>query len=272
MDKIKRTANVYGFLWKRADSSQLPERWHYNSMQEMINEPIVRGRIGIDIGSGCGYDTYIMATNNPSVKIVGLDISDGIYKSKEINSRLKNACFIKGSALEIPIKENTFDFAYSFGVLHHTSDPEKCIRQIARVIKKGAPVFLYLYEDHSDNFIRYLSIKIITVLRKVTTKIHPKMLYAISFLVSPFVAFLFTYPAKLIGLIKSEKDSVNKIPFNFGTHPFSLAGDLYDRFSAPIEYRFNKKEAYALLNKNGFINIKIDKLPTIAGWLLWGIK
>jgi len=272
MDKNKRTANVYGFLWRRTDNDAVPKRWHFNNMQEIISEPIVRGNIGIDIGSGCGYDTYIMATNNPLVKIVSLDISDGIYKSKELAMNLKNTRFIKGSALDMPIKGDTFDFAYSFGVLHHTPDPAKCVREIAKVIKKGAPIFLYLYENHADNFMKHSALKIVIFLRKITTKISPRILYLISYLVSPIFVILFTYPSKIIKKFNATKYLADKIPFNFGTHPFSLAGDLYDRFSAPIEYRFNRKEAHDLLGKNGFTNIKIDKLPTISGWVIWGIK
>lgn len=272
MNKIRETKERYGYIWGKINSALLADSWHFNDMQELIIEPIVRGEKGIDIGSGCGYDTYIMAKKNPSVRIASLDISDGIYKAGEFTSGLKNAWIIKGSALEIPIKDNTFDFAYSFGVLHHTPDPERGIKETARIIKKGAPVFLYLYEDHSDNIIKYLAIKIITFIRKITTRIPPKMMYVISCLASPFVVLLFTYPSKIFKKFKATQNLANKMPFNFGTHPFSVADDLYDRFSAPIEYRFSKKEIFDLLSKNGFVDIQIEKFKDKAGWVSWGKK
>ena len=59
------------------------------------------------------------------------------------------------------------------------------------------------------------------------------------------------------------------IPFNFGKGPFSLAGDLYDRFGAPIEFRFNKNELKQLLAKSGFRDIQFTKLKTSAGHVIW---
>lgn len=61
MEESNKTAEAYGFLWrKNADILTVP-RWHFKNMQEVIDEPIIRGSMGIDMGSGCGYDTYTMA-------------------------------------------------------------------------------------------------------------------------------------------------------------------------------------------------------------------
>jgi len=42
------------------------------------------------------------------------------------------------------------------------------------------------------------------------------------------------------------------MPFDFGTGLFSLRGDLYDRFNAPIEHRFRARQAKDLFVKSGF--------------------
>lgn len=272
MGTEKKTKNIYSFLWESYKNISPYDKWHFNEMQSNIPHIIVQGALGIDIGSGCGFDTYIMAKNNPSVKIISLDISDGIYKTKELTSKLKNVWCIKGSALRIPIKDNMFNFAYSFGVLHHISQPEMALREIARIIKPKAFIFLYLYEDHSDNPLKHFSLKIITILRKITTKIPHRFLYVISYLFSPFIFILFSYPSRILKKINRTKSLAKRIPFNFAVHPFSLAGDIYDRFTAPLEHRFNKEEAYVLLNKNGFDNIYVKKIESKAGWVVWGSK
>ena len=197
-----------------------PEDWHYNSMQDLIKEPIVRGVRGIDIGSGCGYDTYIMAKNNPLVKIVSLEISAGVYKNRQLTSGLENVWIIRGSALNIPIADATFDFAYSFGVLHHTTDPAQGVREIARVIKKDAPAYLYLYEDHAENRIKHGVLIFINVIRKITTKMPPRILYIFSFLASPFVVILFTIPYRVLKKFRITLPLSERVPFNFGTNLF----------------------------------------------------
>ena len=271
MNKVKETKETYSLLWQKAKNIG-EGKWHFDYMQEVIPESIVRGRIGLEVGSGCGQDAYIMAKNNPLVDIVSLEISDGIYEAQKRTSGFNNVRLIKGSALDIPIKNNVFDFAYSFGVLHHTPDPERGIKEIARVIKARAPVFLYVYEDHAGNSLKYYPLKFISALRRITSLIPAKMLYGFSSLLSPFIVLFFSYPARILGRFKATQPVSEKMPFNFGTHLFSLVGDLYDRFGAPIEHRFSRKEVFSLLNKNGFRNIQVGRLKARAGWVAWGIK
>lgn len=190
-----------------------------------------------------------MARDNPAVKIVSMDISDGVCINLKVNRDLPNVRIIKGSVLEMPFKENVFDFAYSFGVLHHTPNPEKGLSEIERVLKKKSPVFLYLYEDHSENTVKYVAIKLINFLRKITIKIPPKILYGLSFIASPFIFILFSCPSRILKKFEFTKEFAGKIPFNFGNSPFSLQGDLYDRFGAPIEYRFSRGEIYEIFDK-----------------------
>lgn len=272
MDKAKKTMDLYGFLWTRSERDDLYNNSHFDNMQQVITEPIVRGSMGIDIGSGCGYDTYIMAKRNPLVKIISLDISDGVYKTKQLTYGLNNVRVIKGSVLNLPIKNDTFDFAYSFGVLHHTREPEYGLREINRIIKKDAPAFLYLYEDHSENSMKHYAIKIISIYRIITTKIPQRILYFLCYLASPFIVLAFSYPSRILRKFKATQSLSQKIPFNFGTHLFSVAGDLYDRFGAPIEQRFSEQEAYNMFIKCNFYNVYITRLRDAAGWVIWAHK
>lgn len=268
MNEQLKTRRLYSFLWGCGGRKESGGRSHYEIMQEAIPEKIVRGDIGIELGCGKGRDAYIMAKNNKDTKIFGIDISDGVYYA----ASLPNIYILQASVLNIPARKDSFDFAYSFGVLHHTPDPRQGLREIARVIKRGSPAFLYLYEDHSDNPAKYLGLQIIKFIRIFTARIPAKLLYILSFLASPFIVFFFSYPAKILARFKTTRSFSEKIPFHFGTHLFSLRADLYDRFGAPIEHRFKRKEIVELFEQSGFADVALTKIRDRAGWVCWGHK
>ncbi|MFA5410276.1 MAG: class I SAM-dependent methyltransferase [Candidatus Omnitrophota bacterium] len=264
------TKKKYSFLWSRYQNKEAPETYHFNHVQEVIPDKIVRGRLGIDIGCGCGWDTHIMAKDNPAVRIVGIDISEGISTAFRLNKNLENVNILKASALHIPLEDKICDFAYSFGVLHHLPDYKKGLLEIKRVLKKSSPCFLYLYEDHSERPIKHILLKLVTSLRKITIRIPARVLYIFSLLLSPAVVLFITYPAKFFKKFRFTYKIYENTPFNFGDSLFSLSGDLYDRFSAPIEHRFSRDELYKLFQELNFYDINITKLKATAGWVVWG--
>ncbi|MDD3905578.1 MAG: class I SAM-dependent methyltransferase [Candidatus Omnitrophica bacterium] len=269
---LKDTEKTYSLLWSRTADEIPYNGYHYAAMQAVIKEPIVRGRTGIEVGSGSGYDVCAMAEKNPSVKFITIDICDGIYVTAKRVSGLKNVVAVKASALDIPAKDESFDFAYSFGVLHHTPAPGKGLSEISRVLKRGGPAFLYLYEDHSENIFKYIPLKIVTFVRRLTVLIPKRLLYVLAWLASPFVYIIFTVPSKILAKFASTKHVAGQMPFNFGAGPFSLRGDIYDRFAAPIEYRFSRQGVRDMFAKCGFKDIEITRLRDTAGWVVWGYK
>ena len=118
-------------------------------------------------------------------------MSDGIYNTGRLVKGLGNVMAVKCSALDLAVKSSSLDFAYSFGVLHHTPDPYRCMREIARILKKGCPAFIYLYEDHSENLFKYIALKIVTMVRLITTRLPKKILYVLSWMLAPFVFIIF---------------------------------------------------------------------------------
>jgi len=60
-------------------------------------------------------------------------------------------------AEQLPYPENFFDCVYSWGVIHHSPDMERCLQEIIRVTKKGGTMKLMIYNRRSlFAFYRYL--------------------------------------------------------------------------------------------------------------------
>jgi ubiquinone/menaquinone biosynthesis C-methylase UbiE len=79
---------------------------------------------------------------------VGIDLGGkAIERAKKIahDAGIENVEFRTGSVLELPFEDDTFDFVYCNGVLHHTDNMEQGIAELYRVMKPYGPAWLYLY-------------------------------------------------------------------------------------------------------------------------------
>ena len=56
-----------------------------------------------------------------------------------------NVSFHLAGVDSIPLPDASLDFAYSLGVLHHVPDTAAAIHDVARKLKHGAPLLIYLY-------------------------------------------------------------------------------------------------------------------------------
>jgi hypothetical protein len=151
-------------------------------------------------------------------------------------------------------------------------DPLRGLSEIARVMKAGAKITVYLYEDHADNPWKAMPLRVVTALRRITTTLNTRVLGGLCYLLSPVVVLLFSVPARIMKVFESTKALADKMPFNFGTSPFSARADLLDRFGAPIEERYSREGVVRLFQAGGFPEIRIAKLRTAAGWVAIGFK
>lgn len=267
---LRKTAATYGLLWRKEFIQDVPAYWHLHYIEAVVGHSIARGRCGIEVGSGCGYDTYHLARAHPHLLMLSLDISEGVFTTKKITFQLTNVRVIQGSCLSLPVKNESCDFVYSYGVLHHTPDPEKGLREIVRVLKRSAPAYLYLYESHAERPIKYYAVRIIRLIRGITIFIPKRLLYIASMALSPFCYVFFTLPSCFLMRFQLTQKLGQAFPFAFAKGPFSLTGDLYDRLGAPLEHRFSREQVIHLMRRCGFQNVRIGRIPAVAGWVVWG--
>ena len=150
-DGENQTQVVYGELWESLNSEYI-----INETQDVLRRLFVKGGLKIDelkekkiIDVGCGSGRFTIALAQMGVKeIVGVDLGESGIKIGEEFARklnLKNIKFIKNDILSLPFDDESFDFVFSKGVLHHTGNLEKGLDEYHRVMKKGGIGYLYLY-------------------------------------------------------------------------------------------------------------------------------
>lgn len=101
--------------------------------------PLIRpGSLVLDIGCGDGISTFDAARFD--VDVIGLDISgEQIRRATERAERegFDNVTFAIGDAHALPIATRAVDYVLCYGSLHHVPDPERTLRETARVLAPG---------------------------------------------------------------------------------------------------------------------------------------
>lgn len=104
----------------------------------------------LEIGCGIGTDAIMFAKNG--CEYHGIDLSDESLCITKKRFELYNldGKFYNMNAENMNIFESDyFDMIYSFGVIHHTENPEKILDEIFRVLKPNGELKVMLYAKQS---------------------------------------------------------------------------------------------------------------------------
>lgn len=214
---------------------------------------------GFDAGCGSGRWAFFIA-NKVSV-LHCIEPSDAIEVAKTNLSNFSNCKFYKCTIENSPIKDNTMDFGYSLGVLHHIPDTQKALSDCVKKLKKDSPFLLYIYYafDNKPFWYRYLW-SFSNYIRIVISNLP----YRLKFIFSQILAFIVYLPLSRISkYISYFGYNVDNFPLSFyRDKPFYfMRTDALDRFGTKLEQRFSKKEIILMMEKSGLKNIKFSDHP-----------
>jgi SAM-dependent methyltransferase len=233
-------------------------------MQSALGAPPFSGRV-LDAGCGEGIDLASVALA-PRVRGFGVELSNGgVAATAARIEGLRTARLVQGNVLALPFATAVFDAAYSYGVVHHTIDPEAAVREIARVLKPGATMLLYVYEDFSGRSLGWrLALSAINACRGAVSRMSPANIRRFCALIAPAVYATCTWPSRHFTFAQ-------RFPYPASQNPTlkSLVPDLYDRFAAPIEQRYSESGARRLAEQAG---CRVRGAAFLRGWAVWAEK
>jgi ubiquinone/menaquinone biosynthesis C-methylase UbiE len=106
---------------------------HLNRYYFVIKQVELSGKVVLDIASGEGYGSDLLAQHAKFV--YGVDISHEAIEHSKKKYDKENLIYLQGSADSIPIKDNVVDVVVSFETIEHHDKHEEMIVEIKRVMK-----------------------------------------------------------------------------------------------------------------------------------------
>lgn len=101
----------------------------------------------IGVGMGADYEKWLKA----GAIATGVDLSPISLESAQDRCELAGLVpdLRLADAENLPFTSNSFDVVYSYGVMHHSPDTAKCLREAWRVLKPGGRARIMLYHHVS---------------------------------------------------------------------------------------------------------------------------
>ena len=170
-NKSKKTIKSFGDEWIKFDQSNINK----NELDEITTryfhifpkEKLNKNAVGFDLGCGSGRFAFYVADKVKTLHCI--EPSEAIEIAKKNLSNFNNCIFHSSSVEDLKLEDETMDFGFSLGVLHHTLDPLYGLKQCNRILKKNSPFLLYLYYsfDNKPLWFKFLW-KLSTFLSKST--------------------------------------------------------------------------------------------------------
>ncbi len=225
--------------------------------------------VGFDAGCGSGRWAKYIA---PKVKYLYCfdPSSKALDIAKQNLSQYKNCFFECSSINQVSITENSMDFGYCLGVLHHIPDTKRALSACVSKLKKGSPLLVYLYYRFDNKPIWF---KFIWRLSDSLRKVISILPFSIKLFITKCIALVVYFPlARLSYLLAIFGLDVSNIPLSDYRNKafYYMATDSLDRFGTRLEKRFTKKEIFSMMTDAGLTSITFSNRTPF--WVAIGYK
>lgn len=192
------------------------------------------------LDAGCGGGRYSKVAGEAGANVIGADHSSAVEKAAKLCGHLSNVSFIQADLKHLPLEPASFDFVFSIGVMHHDVSTRDVFDAVARFVKPGGRLAVWLYRRN-----QWWQERLNSAIRRRTTKWPPARLERWC----RFGAWL--------GGIPFVNKTLNKI-VNFSAHPNweNRVCDTFDWFAPQYQQHHTVEELHSWFEVAGFEQLR----------------
>ena len=267
------TVDGFGAEWAAYDQSGL-EKSEYDSLTDAYFgifpfASLPADAEGFDLGCGSGRwasrvidQVGVLHCIDPSAE--ALDVA-----RQRLGTNPK-ARFHLAAADTIPLADDSQDFGFSLGVLHHIPDTSKALADCVRKLKPGAPFLVYLYYRFDTRPVWFRALwRASDRARRVIARLPFPVRKAVT---TGIAAAVYWPLARGAAIAEELSVDVANMPLSAYRRLsfYTMRTDALDRFGTQLEQRFTKVEIAAMGCAAGLSNIVFSEKEPY--WVMCGIK
>jgi ubiquinone/menaquinone biosynthesis C-methylase UbiE len=263
----------FGREWQRYDQAEVD----YEESRALFNEyfsifpwsMVGAASKGMDVGCGSGRWARFVAPRVGELHCIDPSAA-ALEVAKENLRDLPGCSFHCASASNIPLRNDSLDFGYSLGVLHHVPDPAAALRDCVAKLKVGAPFLVYLYYALDNRPVWFKQLwRATDVVRRGVSALP----FALKLRFTQAIATLVYWPLARLALL-AEKCGFDVESMPLSTYRnlsfYTMRTDALDRFGTKLEQRFSAGEVKQLMEAAGLRDIRVS--ATKPYWCAVGLR
>lgn len=253
----------FGREWQAFDQSALSDAeradWFEKYFAVFPWETLPPDAQGFDAGCGSGRWALLAAPRVGHLHCV--DPSQAIEVAQRNLGHLLNVSFHRAAVDALPFDDDSMDFGYSLGVLHHVPDTEQAIADCVRKLKPGAPLLLYLYYAFDDRPAWYRGLwRLSETGRAVVSRLPAGLKYAVSQAIAGLVYWPLARAARLAEKMGLESGGWPLAGYRRASF-YTMRTDALDRFGTRLEQRFTRGEIKSMMEAANLGSITFSDGP-----------
>ena len=244
----------FGLQWNRYEVAH--EEEDRATFQAKTGLPLAELKGLKVLDAGCGGGRYCKVAGQAGAHVVGVDHTSAVDKAVALCRHLPDVHFLQADLKKLPLEDESFDFVFSIGVMHHDVDTRAVFDEVAKKVRPGGRYAVWLYRRN-----QWWQEKLNDLLRRRTTRMGAAKL-------DRWCRF-----GAWLGGIPVANRTLNKLA-NFSAHPVweNRLCDTYDWYAPAYQHHHTTQELLAWFREAGFSDLAVLPPEKSGRLYLWCYK
>ena len=253
------TVESFGEEWTKFSDFSAAELSHIGSEYfDIVTEQILNKDSRV-LDVGCGTRRWTKYVSSLCGHVEAIDPSKAVLVAEKMLASDSNVRISQAEVDNIPFEDNSFDFVFSLGVLHHIPDTAAAMKKCVKKLKPDGHFLVYLYYSFENRGFMFRALfHLSTLVRNIVCRLPA----GLKKIVCDLLAVAVYFPLALLSRVLKPiiGNGIKKLPLSY-YHDKTynvMRNDSLDRFGTPLEQRFSKTEITEMMHASGLSDIQFS--------------